>query len=167
MHLSYDSSPAKQTNTALGAKTNTYVMEHDSSDSSADWAQTFEISDLADSPAQSMKPSSDSVSASSAASSTSASREGDNSASLKETIIMSAQTILAIQDDDDEISADSQSVSDQHLSLSSVAEAARDEDVTSQMAAVDESDWVHVDPYSDDLQGMIHPTSRMFRAPGK
>ena len=50
------------------------------------------------------------------------------------------------------------------MSLSSVAEAARAEDVTSQMAAVDESDWVHVDPYSDDLQGMIHPTSRMFRA---
>ena len=31
--------------------------EHDSSDSSADWAQTFETSHLADSPAQSMKPS--------------------------------------------------------------------------------------------------------------
>ena len=30
-----------------------------------------------------------------------------------------------------------------------------------------ESDWILVDPYLADLQGMIHPTSRIFRAPGE
>ena len=145
--------------------------QHDSSASSADWAQTLETdaSDLADSPAQSMEPSY-SVSASSAPSTTSASRKGDDSANLQETIIVSAQTILAIQNDDDEISAEPQPVSNQHMSLSpipSVSEAGRAEDESPQMADADDSDWIHVDPYSDDLQGMIHPTSRMFRAPGK
>jgi len=33
--------------------------------------------------------------------------------------------------------------------------------------AADGSEWVHVDPYGADLQGMIHPTSRIFRPPGK
>lgn len=41
------------------------------------------------------------------------------------------------------------------------------EPTTSEAGTESESDWISVDPYSADLQGMIHPTSRVFRAPGK
>ncbi len=41
------------------------------------------------------------------------------------------------------------------------------EPASSKASSESESDWISVDPYSADLQGMIHPTSRVFRAPGK
>ncbi len=41
------------------------------------------------------------------------------------------------------------------------------EPTSSEASPESESDWISVDPYSADLQGMIHPTSRVFRAPGK
>ncbi len=41
------------------------------------------------------------------------------------------------------------------------------EPASSEASPESESDWVSVDPYSADLQGMIHPSSRVFRAPGK
>jgi len=41
------------------------------------------------------------------------------------------------------------------------------EPASSEASSESESDWISVDPYSADLQGMIHPTSRVFRAPGK
>ncbi|DBA83020.1 TPA: hypothetical protein ACH3X1_006796 [Trebouxia sp. C0004] len=51
-----------------------------------------------------------------------------------------------------------QEASPEQLSSEQLSSAARPEP---------ESDWISVDPYSADLQGMIHPTSRVFRAPGK
>ena len=41
------------------------------------------------------------------------------------------------------------------------------EPTSSEASTESEFDWISVDPYSADLQGMIHPTSRVFRAPGK
>ena len=68
--------------------------------------------------------------------------------------------------------ADEELSSVQHSSERAGIEEASPEQLSTEPASSEaspesESDWISVDPYSADLQGMIHPTSRVFRAPGK
>lgn len=67
-------------------------------------------------------------------------------------------------------SADSlpESLKQEELSaaVASFAEASL-EQLSPEVGTEPESSWIAVNPYSADLQGMLHPTSRLFRAPGK
>lgn len=142
-----------------------------SSDSSVDWAQEFGISTSDDlSPAAAVaSEEGESLSASSADSSTPASGKlndetGSEVALHGGTIASSDEALIAIELAEPEAASAS---SDEMSSELSLPESPRLEETSPEVAVTKETVWVQVDPYTDSLQGMIHPTSRMFRAPGK
>ena len=146
-------------------------VDQDSSDSSADWAQQFDFSasdDITPVSPSVMPEEEDSLSTSSAASATPASHPADESgleSTLYDGIVSpSDEALSAIQ------SAEAGPASSLMTAVSSgltSSESLRPEELTPEVGTTDESEWVQVDPYSDSLQGMIHPTSRILRAPGK
>ena len=145
-----------------------------SSESSVDWAQEFDIStsdDLSPVAAAVDSEEGESVSTSSADSSTTASGTLDDATGPEVTlhggtIESSNEALIAAKLAEPEAASPS---SDEVSSELSTPESPRLEEMSPEVAATDDSaeTWVQVDPYSDILQGMIHPTSRMFRAPGK
>ena len=146
-------------------------VDVNSSDSSVDWAQEFGISTSDDlSPAAAAaSEEGESLSAYSADSSTPASGKlndetGSEVALHGGTIASSDEALIATELAEPEAASAS---SDQVSSELSLSESPRLEETSPEVAVTKETAWVQVDPYSDSLQGMIHPTSRMFRAPGK
>lgn len=141
------------------------------SDSSVDWAQNFGSSTSDNpspvAPAVASEEEGKSLSASSADSSTPASKAvGDatgSEAALHGGIITSTDEALIAT----ELAGPEAASSDKVSSELPTSESPRPKEMSPEVAVKDDSAWVQVDPYSDSLQGMIHPTSRMFRAPGK
>lgn len=152
-------------------------VDSESPDSSVDWAQEFGISasddltPLAAAVAQEEDVESQllSFSASSPDSATSAAHVPDDITRLEGalhdgTIASSDEALIATQ------SAETETASSSKAELSSEvlgSGSPKLEELSPEVAATDESAWVQVDPYSDNLQGMIHPSSRIFRPPGK
>jgi len=78
----------------------------------------------------------------------------------------SAESNYGSSEEDEELS--SVWHSSEHAGIEEASpEQLSSEPTSSEASPESESDWISVDPYSADLQGMIHPTSRVFRAPGK
>ena len=141
----------------------------DSSDSSVDWAHEFGISTSDDLNPVAAAAVSEEGLPSSADSATSAAKSLDEVTDAEVTlhggtIVSTDEALIATELAEPE--AASSSV-DEVSSELSVFESPRLEEMSPEVAVTDDSAWVQVDPYSDSLQGMIHPTSRMFRAPGK
>lgn len=142
----------------------------DSADSSVDWAEEFGISTSDDlNPVAAAVASEEEGSASSADSTTSASKSLDDATDAEValhggTIVSTDEALIATELAEPEAASSSVDEVSPELSTS---ESPRLEEMSPQVAVADDSAWVQVDPYSDSLQGMIHPTSRMFRAPGK
>lgn len=144
-------------------------VDRKSHETLADWAQ--EVQTLASDGTGPLAPSAlpASLSASSAASYTTAPHAHDDitrplSTLRDNSVLPSEEAFYATQ------STDPTPVSGNRTDVDSVpssTESLRVEELSPEVVIPDESTWVPVDPYSDNLQGMIHPTSRMFRAPGK
>ena len=144
-------------------------VDQQSQDSPADWA--LEVETTGSNGTSSLAPfafpdGEDSLLTSSAASTTTASHPLDDTVSpliaLHNTDSPSEETFTASQPADP-----ARALRDEVDSVPSSTESLRVEELSPEVVVSDESTWVHVDPYSDNLQGMIHPTSRLFRAPGK
>lgn len=149
----------------------------DSPDNSVDWAQEFGISasdDLTPLAAaiadeEDMESELLNFSASSPDSATSAAHvpvdiTRPHSALHDGTIASSNEAFIATQSTETETASSSKAEVSSEVSGS---ESPKPEELSPEVAATAESAWIQVDPYSDNLQGMIHPSSRIFRAPGK
>ena len=142
-----------------------------SSDSSVDWAQDFRISTSDD-----LSPVADAVASEEEGKSSSASSADSSTPALKalnDAIGSEAALHGGIITSTDEaliatkLAEPEAASSDEVSSELSTSESPSREELSPEVAVKDDSAWVQADPYSDSLQGMIHPTSRMFRAPGK
>lgn len=142
-------------------------VDQQSHDSSADWAQSVE--DMVSNGTSSLAPfalpgKEEDLSMSSAALATTASLNDVSPLIALHNNDYFEEELTASQPAEPTLAASNTFELNSEISIS---ESVSVEELSPEVATANESTWVHVDPYSDNLQGMIHATSRLFRAPGK